>query len=290
MPLAMGDYLQSVVIEGKAYIGGGFGGYGNDNEYIVMEYDSNSGEWDKLPPYIANNSAMVEINNQLVLVSGYEHNHRTKKLGMWGTATKQWTHPYPEMQIGRSSPSAVVYRDWLVVAGGRGDIEGRLASVEAMNIPLKQWHAAPPIPVAWARMKTAVVGNTCYFMGGGIGGTSHTYDVYSVYLPALILQINMKYKTDQNIWKKESALLTTLSCPLSLNGSLLAFGGWDKDRIVSSSVLLYLPDSGKWVKVGDLPTPRCNFTCAMIKESEILVAGGDENDEYLRTVDIAVLS
>ena len=290
LPFAMGDYLQSVVIEGKVFVGGGYGGYGNDSEYIVMEYDGQSGEWAKLPRYRACNSALVAIENHLVLVSGYERSFRIKALGVWDSSAKQWVHPYPEMKVGRSSPSAVVYSDWLVVSGGRGDTEGRLSSVEALNIPLKQWHIASPMPVVWARMKSAVVGNTSYFMGGGIGGASHTQDVYSVYLPALIMQLNSKCKTDGDIWKKESTLTTTLSSPLSMHGCLFAFGGWDKDRMPSTSVLLYRADSREWVKAGDMPRPRYNFTCAVIKEGEILVAGGDDaEDKYLQTVDKAVV-
>ena len=290
MPFAMGDFLQSVVIQNTVYVGGGFGGFHTDNEYVVMSYDSCSGEWTKLPPYTSSTSALVAIENQLVLVSGYEHSHRTKTLGVWDTRVENWTHPYPNMQTGRTSPSAVVYNDWLVVAGGRGGTEGRLSSVEAMNIPLKQWHAASPMPVAWARMKTAIVGNTCYFMGGGIGGTRHTCDVYSIYLPTLLLQLNFKYNTDVNIWKKESPLPTTLSSPLSMSDGLLAFGGKDEEGVATSSILLYKPDSRRWTKVGDMPTPRYNFTCAIINDSELLVAGGDNDDNYLKSVDKSVIS
>ena len=51
MPFAMSDYVQSVVVQGKVYVGGGEPKYANDDCYIVMEYDIRSGKWAKLPPY-----------------------------------------------------------------------------------------------------------------------------------------------------------------------------------------------------------------------------------------------
>lgn len=290
MPFAMGDYLQSVVIHGKVYIGGGYGGYSSGSKYIVLEYDSALEKWAKLPPYRACNSAMVAIDDKLVLVSGYEHNHRTKEVGVWGDENKQWTHPYPEMKIGRSSPSAFVYSDWLVVAGGRGDTtEGRLSSVEVMNITDEQWQIISPMPVSWARMKAVVVDDTCYFMGGGVGKVHHTYDVYSVSLPTFISQLDSNSQTDEAMWKRETTLPTSLSSPLAASGSLLALGGWNKDRIISSSILLYKPDSREWVTAGDMPTPRHNFTSAVM-DGKILVAGGDNDDKYLKTVDLATVT
>ena len=51
---------------------------------------------------------------------------------------------------------------------------------------------------------------------------------------------------------------------------------------------LYQPNSGEWVKVGDLPSPRYDCTCAMITDREVFVAGGcDEHDDYTKTVDLA---
>ena len=66
----------------------------------------------------------------------------------------------------------------------------------------------------------------------------------------------------------------TWSTPLSISGALLAVGGVDKFGAEVSAIRLYQPDTGEWVKVGDLPTPRSECTCAMIGARELLVAGG----------------
>ena len=66
---------------------------------------------------------------------------------------------YADRTTGRSSSSAVVYHEWLVVAGGwRG--ERRVSSVDVMNTDTNQWFAGPPTPTPWMGMKTVIVRDT----------------------------------------------------------------------------------------------------------------------------------
>ena len=107
------------------------------DQYIIIAYDISTWIWATLPPYIT----------------------WSKMLGVWDADDKQWTHPYPEMHIERSSSSAVVYNEWLVVVGGVTTREAVLSSVEVMNIESKQWYAGPQTCVPWYLMKTAIVGD-----------------------------------------------------------------------------------------------------------------------------------
>ena len=61
MPFEMTDYVQSVVVQERVYVGGGLAGSNHDDNYIVVEYDISSGKWAKLPPYRARDSAMTVI-------------------------------------------------------------------------------------------------------------------------------------------------------------------------------------------------------------------------------------
>ena len=288
MPFGMSDYVKSVVVEGTVYVGGGFACCGSDNKYIVMTYDISTGKWATLPPYRASYFAMTAINNQLVLVGGIDHGGCKSKVGVLDADNKQWTHPYPEMHTARSGCSAVVHNEWLVVAGGWSASNARLSSVEVMNTNSKQWYAGPPTPIPWSYMKTATVGDECYFMGGYDDDTGCiTNTVYSVSLSALTTGLNSSTR-DGQIWKEISGLQTTCSTPLSISGSLLAVGGKDKDRKAVTAIHLYQPDTGEWVKVGDLPTPRYDCTCAMITDRELLVAGGQDGNR-LKRMDIALI-
>ena len=201
-------------------------------------------------------------------------------------------HPYPDMPTARSRCSAVVYNEWLAVAGGWGG----LSSVEVMNTDSKQWYAAPPTPTPWSGMGTAIVGDTCYFMGGNTGealASTATTEAYSVSLPALISQLpsldSRERGKQHQIWKEIPGLQTTCSTPLSIRGSLLAVGGMDRDRKAVTAIHLYQPDTGEWVKVGRLANSDC--TCAMITDTEMLVAGGrDDNYDITSRCDIALIN
>ena len=287
MPFVMGEYVQSVVVEGTVYVGGGGAGTGSDNNYIVMTYDISTGKWATLPPYRVRAFAMTSINNQLVLVGGTEHGGgKSKVVGVLDADNKQWTHPYPEMHTARSSCSAVVHNEWLVVAGGMLTSVAKLSSVEVMNTNSKQWYAGPPTPIRWGYMKTATVGDECYFMGSwNAAGTS----VYSVSLSALTTGLNSSTRKKQ-IWKEISGLQAIQSTPLSISGSLLAVGGKGKYRTAMTAIHLYQPDTGEWVNVGDLPTPRMDCTCAMITEREMVVAGGWSGDGSLKRMDISSIN
>ena len=289
MPIAMSGSVQSVVVQGTVYIGGGYAG---DDDYIIMAYGITSGKWTTLPPYRTCYFAMTAINNQLVLVGGEDHGDASKVLGVWDADNKQWTHPYPVMHTARSHCSAVVYNEWLVVAGGVAGGK-HLSSVEVINIDTKQWFSGPPTPTPWCCMKTATVGDVCYFMGGFTTSYIGTNMVYSVSLSALTtgLNSNNASTSERQIWKEISGLQTTFSSPLSISGSLLAVGGKDKKNKSVTAIHLYQPGTGEWVKVGGLPAPpRYNCTCAMITDREMLVAGGYDGDRRFKRMDIALIN
>ena len=271
MPVGMETTIQSVQVQGTLYVGGG-AAVGN-NRYIVMTYDISAAKWATLPPYSTRWFAMTAIDSHLVLVGGNGHDGSySKVLGVWSEDSKKWTHPYPDMTTPRDSCSAVVYNQYLVVAGGRG-AGARLSSVEVMNTDTKQWYAGPLIPIAWSEMKTAIVGDTCFFMGGYTKSYNNT--MYSVSLPALISQLDSDSSAkDTQTWKELPQLPVTCAAPFSISGSLLAVGGQGKDRKPVSALHLYQPDAGQWVKVADMPTPRYNCTCITISNNELLVVGG----------------
>ncbi len=290
MPFGMSGYVQSVVMQGRVYIGGGDAGRSSANNFLVMEYDTCSGEWATLPAYKASDFAMTEIRNQLVLVGGSQNGDESKVLGVWRADQKTWTLPYPDMPTARSRCSVVVYNDWLVVAGGWAD--GRpLSCVEVLNTNSRgQWHAGPPTPRPWYNTKTAIIGDKGYFMGGHDSSGSAFKNVYQVNIQALTQHVTSKEFSElgQQVWQEIPRLQVTRSTPLSVGESLLAVGGLDKERKSVTAIHLYKPDAAEWVKVGDLPFPRYHSMCGMVTERDMVVAGGFLNDR-LKGFDIALI-
>ena len=73
-----GCYVQSVVIKGTLYVGGG--GSADDNRYTVLAYNISAGKWATLPPYSTHWFAMTAIEDQLVLVGGRRDGNHSKVL------------------------------------------------------------------------------------------------------------------------------------------------------------------------------------------------------------------
>ena len=277
--------MQAVVMQGMVYVGGGL--TIGDYDYKVMVYDIHSGEWATLPRYKTCFFGMAVIDNQLVLVGGVEVGEvKSKVLGAWRAESKEWVHPYPDMPTARFLCSAVTYKEWLVVAGGNSEKGKYLASVEVMNTSNKQWSTAPPLPVGWTMMKAAIVGDMCYFMGGFISDAT-TKKAFSMSLQAL-LNPKSSSERDRQIWKEISELNVTSSTPLSISGSLFALGGEKDDK--TTTIQLYQPETGKWLKVGDLPHPRSLCTSAMINDREMMVVGGLEDWDVTSRTDIALIN
>ncbi len=265
MPFESGS-IQSVVINGMVYVGGGWTNR-DENENIVMTYDTHSGRWGTLPPYRTHRFGMTVIRDQLVLVGGLdEDGNNSKSIGVWKSADKEWVDLYPDMPTPRYYSSVVTYNEWLIVAGGYNG--GSLSSVDAMNIDTKEWYSGPPAPRGITHMKTVTVGDMCYYMGGHGAGGCAIKDVYRVSLPVLISQVKSR-NIDPQIWKKISPLNVASSTPLSIGGSLFALGG-----MYVTSIQHYRPESDVWIQVGDLPFPLSNCTCAVINDGDVLVAGG----------------
>ena len=89
----------------------------------------------------------------------------------------------------------------------------------------------------------------------------------------LIAKSQSKQAT-QALWQSlQATAVKPHSAPLNFEGSLLSVGGISHWK-ASSSVYIHLPDTKKWVKVGDLPSVRYNCTCSVLPSGEIIIAGG----------------
>ena len=276
MPFGMSGYLQSVTIQDTVYVGGGDTDWKSPKNYIVMAYNTRSCKWHQLPPYTTRCFAMVVINNQLVLVGGNVSTyHSTNLLGMWDTSSRQWTCPYAPMPTARSYPSAVVYKQWLIVAGGF--THHRLSTVQILDVASNQWYSAPSTPTPWTHMKSTILGDMWHLMCG-YSEDKHDNDMLcSVSLPDLISHTlsSSSGSTPHDMWKKISGLGHYWSTPLCMGGALLAVGGRRvKDTKSVSTIQRYLPETKEWVEVGQLPSPLANCTCTFTLDQTILVFGG----------------
>ncbi len=289
MPMKRGYSVQSVVIGDTVYVGGGGGGSAGNNRDMCSVMKLERDQWTKLTEYTTKYFAMTSLANRLVLVGGVypRNNQPTNQLSVLESG--EWTHPYPPINIARSSSTAVSFNNHIIVAGGY-DGKVRTSSVEVMDVASRRWCIAQSLPNPRSILKSTLIGNTLYLMGGcnHIGGATKT--VHHVDLNELIAKALSNLDTP-TLWQTLQEVPLVMSAPLSIGRSLLAVGG-EVDRFhPSSSIHFYQPDTRRWVKVGDLPTARYRCTCSVLPSGEVIVAGGQTSVfTYIQTVDFFSIS
>ena len=137
----------------------------------------------------------------------------------------------------------------------------------------RRWYIAQSLPNQRSKLKSTLIGNTLYLMGGFDHTLSATKTVYHVDLNELVAKAHSNLDTP-TLWQTLQEAPLEWSAPLSIGRSLLAVGGRDDRANPSSSIYLYQPDTRRWVKVGDLPTARYCCTCSVLPSGEVIVAGG----------------
>ncbi len=288
MPIKMSRSVQSVVIGDTVYVGGGWTDIDRDR-CTVMQLEQD--QWTILPEYTARCFAMTSLANRLVLVGGHDprYNQPTNQLAVFNSG--RWTHPYPPMSIARYCSTAVSFNNNIIVAGG-WIVAGRISSVEVLDVASRRWYIAQSLPKPLSYLKSTLIGNTLYLMGGydHTGGATKT--VYHVDLNELIAKALSNLDTPI-IWQTLQEVPLLCSAPLNIGSSLLAVGGRDDRGNPNLSIHLYQPDTRRWVKVGDLPTARYFCTCSVLPSGEVVVAGGQTKtfiSYNIQTVDFFSLS
>ena len=71
-----------------------------------------------------------------------------------------------------------------------------------------------------------------------------------------------------------------------LAGNLLAIGGWEtsKENDEKREVYMYSPSTNSWIHISDLPAPRSDTAVAVLSSNEILVIGGWDSKNKVKSV------
>ena len=268
-------YPRAVVLQRKVYIGGG----GADNvsdACTVQVYDIERDKWSRLPRYRCKDFGTTILHSRLTLVGGWDTSTRkaTNQLAVFDQTSQDWTYPYPPMPTPRWGPAVSTFTIALLVAGGYDC--GSLATVELLNTVTNQWLTASQLPTPCGWLTSAILQDDWYIV-------TENKRVFCVSLPDIVSQT--VESVDQSLslgsmslplWRRLPDTPLEHSGAIAVRGSLLTVGGQD-NRTKSRAIHLYLPESEKWTKIGDLPNGCDYCSCVLLTSSDWLVAGGEEN-------------
>ena len=267
LPVGM-HHAQAVVLEGKAYVGGGITGRVIDaNNIYCYDFDS----WTTIPSP-TRESALAVYDSQLVLaggrpVSGLITNH----LWVLEEDGKTWSQPHPAMPTARYGASAISTDRHLIVAGGVDSPIIPTPVVEVYNG--QEWMKTEPLPRGCYHMKQAYHNGTYYLLGGQFDPVAPYESGFCASLQSLISKATPHSSIEQGpVWKRLPAVDYDFSSVFIYEGILFVAGGFTMDW--TPTLQTYSPLTHSWLKVGELPVAVSSTCTIVLPTQELMMIGG----------------
>ena len=170
----------------------------------------------------------------------------------------------------------------LIVAGGWGEDELVLSTVEVMGTENHQWSTAAHLPQPIYCASATICGDRIYMLGGFDRHSTPTKSVYTCSVSALLRscvpssgQDGKTLSDKASVWRQVSDLPVTYSNCESFHGRLLAVGGLDDSRNVTTAVYMYNTTRGSWETISHMTTGRYNCFTPVLPNNQLMVVGGE---------------
>ena len=256
------------------YVGGGWWTGIINRDYARLHvYSPTTDSWGTSIDTPVRLFGLTTYHSQPVLVGGLnvETAECTNKL--WTLSEHgQWQETLPPMRTKRHSVCSVSYRDHLLVAGGLASTDGMLNVVEVFNG--SHWSLAQPLPMSYRDLKSAILDQHWYLMGGNGPHGNNKKAVHYASLDSLLASCQPS-ETSQpsSVWKRLTDAPYPLSSTAVFGGRLVAVGGGEVSSL-SSSIYAYSFQTNSWIHVGDMPFAASNICSVVLPTGELMVMGG----------------
>ena len=234
----------------------------------------------------------------------------TNQLFSWAKEGSQqmWTKKFPPMPTKRWGAAALCTKtNSIVVAGGEGEGETVLRTVEVMNTDTLQWCSAMDLPQALCYATLTTCDDCVYLQGGNDNDQEPNRQVYkcsSAYFnppPHMgsfrahfrdILRPFTETSTLKNVgaWTRITDLPVSYSSFVTFQEKLLSIGGMDLNDKPSTAIYMYNPGDNSWEVISHLLIPRYDCIAAVISNTQLVVVGGRTNNGKTSSVEIATTS
>ena len=286
---------QSVVVGGKVYIGGG---EADGSDYKVLEYTVQGGQWREIKTPVKF-FGMAATDGQLIITGGKDKEDKvTNQVWVLDSLSDTWIQPFPPLPAVRSWTSAVSYKKWVLVIGGKEDFDENDLSkndpcpeLYILDSASKVWYTASPLPWRVYRPSLTVMQDTLYVVGGT--------NAVSISIPALISDAVSQHPASDTTtdtsdgpkpteWQPLPRTPTFHPVLVTFHETLLTVGAEDEP---SSTIAMYCPQTEQWLTVVQLPTPHRACTCVTLPDTgEMMVIGGIDGDiNFIKTIDLCTL-
>ena len=281
-PFEMSRWCDAVVDGNTVYFRNGY-------KVEIYSYDVTSDSWSQLPDCVIENGSITIVNGWLTTVGGRlqsAHSNElfslTEKLG----SGRRWTKKFPPMPTKRRDSTALCIGTTLIVAGGVGEGDIAMSTVEVMNTENHQWstaaHLLKPINIASA----TVCGEQIYMLGGVYSDSTSNKSVYTCLVSALLqscARSSLEAKIEEtsledktSIWRQVADLPVIHSTCESFHRRLLVIGGkTDLAGKATTAVYMYNSTTNSWEIISYMKIARSHCFTTVLPDNQLMVVGGN---------------
>ena len=288
----------ATVINNTLYIAGGGCPNNTRNIYNVYKYELDKNQWSVLPPLQQYYGIPVNTDNQLTVIGGKHSTTRKPTTQVTTFANNRWNNDtYPNLSVARVLPAVVPYHQYVIVAGGLGDDETAVDTIEMLDVTKRHWmivNTHLPQPMC---MISATVCADSFTIVGYIGADDMRYTgTFIIPIDQIISQQqqtqqsltsstdkdNTKWHTLANAPYWKTALVPNTSPPVII-------GGHDEQFNTVNDIIIYDDINNRWKKIASLPI-NCAYTTVAVINDCIVVMGGASDTKTNETCHATALS
>ena len=286
----------ATVINTTLYISGGWCPNDDDMDN-VYKYELDKNQWSVLPPLQQYRGIPVNTDNQLTVIGGI-HSTTYKPTAQVTTFTNnRWNNDtYPNLSVARAHHAVVPYHQYVIVAGGLGDDETVVDTIEVLNVSSCHWMIVNThLPRPMYRISATVCADS--FTIVGYNNADKLYNgTFTIPIDQIISQQQQTQQSltsstdkDNTKWHRlakapywYTALVPNTSPPVII-------GGEDEQHNTINDITIYDDTNNRWKKIASLPIICARTTVAVINDC-IIVMGGASDTKTNETCNATALS
>ena len=246
----------------------------------VLMYNSMTQQWTVLPECPKKYFSIAVVNGLLTAVGGQKL-LATPTKSLLSLSQQKWIEQFPPMTYCHYSPAVATTNTSLIVAGGWGPDEKKVA-VEVMDTETSHWSTVASLPHPLAQATAAICGGRMYIGGGVTSGSVWTKSVLVCEVRDLLQSATPQSQTPArahslHVWREIAELPVDRYSLISLQDQLLAIGGESRDD-VTSEVRQYDVTTNSWSVMSHMHMKRCHSLAAVLPNNRVMVVGGYGQD------------
>ena len=245
---------------------------------FIFQYKIKSDRWSRIPSPGHNLGILCMIEGRLNVFGGHDavDKSSSNKVSTLTSDKKSWIGHYPNMINVRTKPGVVIYKEYIIVAGGARDKTTFNNDIELLNWqqPHLAWERVDitlPVPM-WA-MSLTVSGDKLYIVGY-TQAKGRSASVYQISAMAILEQPLYSNESPTDTWIKLCSAPHHDTTLIPYSDPPVVIGGNSHGK-PTMEISFYSASENCWKTCGLLSSARINVAVVNVRSDSIIVVGGN---------------